>query len=580
MRKFGVHIWVALCGLCGLVPALYAQATVELSAPGHDAYVGEALELRLEIGNYGEANDPELPAIAGASLRQAGSRSESSQMFIVNGRMSSKRSCTFAYELIASAPGELTIPPFAVVVDGKRLETRPLKLNVLPSDANDLLYVEVGTGRKRVYVGQKTPVTMTIWVKPARYVNQLLQPAQMLRQIRPIDFGPFPLTLAGEPSVTARPGGDPQQKYYAFRFASTMVAEQPGPLRFDNIEIGIEYPTSAGIRNIRARATPDATEILPVPTAGRPADYAGAVGLFDIKTSATPNKVRVGDPVELTIDILGDGPLESLPPPELAANAALTDGFRVPDEKLPGEVVNGRRRFRVVIRPRSDAVQAIPALSYPYFDPDAERFVTARSAALPLTVEPAAEIAAPQLNLPNPSGPHAELQALDGLRDIVTRDHLLLASSAPLPPATIIAACAAPAGLFGLTWIVLAVGRTQHADPARRRRQQALRIARRRLGQARGHAGAAQARTISAALAEYLADRYDQPAGRLTGAAGSEFLRQRGTPPELVARWAALIQRCDETVFAGSAAGAAATDTDALDAQALACLEALEREHA
>ncbi len=157
--------------------------------------------------------------------------------------------------------------------------------------------------------------------------------------------------------------------------------------------------------------------MLPVPQDHRPANFSGAVGLFDIEAHANPTEVRVGDPINLTIDIFGSGPLDTLPPPLLASDPALTRDFRVPTEPLAGETRSGTRHFEVVIRATNDRITEIPAIEYPYFDPDAERFVIARSDPITLEVEPAAELALPeptQLTAPGIAD-GTELQKLDGL---------------------------------------------------------------------------------------------------------------------------------------------------------------------
>jgi hypothetical protein len=470
------------------------------------------------------------------------------------------------------------------------LTTQAVKLTVHPSDADQLLAVEVSAGRSRLYVGQRVQLTMTIWVKPARYGNQLLDAPQMLRQVSPIEFGPFPLQVS-RVTRRPRPGSDPAELWYAYEFVTSFVAERPGPLTFDNLEVGLAYPGRAGIRHLRARPTVSPAEVLPVPMEGRPPDYNGAVGLFDIEVGANPTEVRVGDPIDLTIDIFGDGPLETLPPPLLSANARLTDGFRLPGEQLAGEVQDGRRRFKLTIRARRDDVTEIPAIEYPYFDPDAERFVVARSDPVPLTVTPAAEIAPPPPTSPRgPSaGPSATaLQALDGLRDIETAERMLLADLRPITPRLVGSVALAPPAVFLLAWTGLTWVQRRTADPARRRRQTALRTARKRIARARGLPPRDTARELTAALTGYLADRLNEPPARFTGSAALDLMRAREVPDDLIEQWALLVQGCEEASWGTGlrpvncqAGGLTSNGTPAsgelLRTQAVTCLTALER---
>jgi hypothetical protein len=579
--------WLPGLLLAACTPVSYAQAAVELKVASRDLFVREAAQVQIEVRNFQTCEPPTLPDIPNAVLRQLGQASDMSQSLIVAGHMTQSNSRTYAYELTPQAVGELVIPPIPVKVDGQVLMTRAVKLTVRAGDADQLFVVDVTAGRRRLYVGQRVPLTMTIWVKPARYGNQLLNADQMLRCIQPVQFGPFP--LPARPSVTrrARPGGDSADLYYAFEFTTSFTAESPGPLSFD-IEAGIEYPTRTGSRNLRAHATVEPTEVLPVPMEGRPPSFAGAVGLLAIDVAASPTSVRVGDPIEMTIDIYGDGPIETLPPPLLNANAALNEGFRLPGEQLAGEMQDARRRFKLTIRAKRDDVTEIPSIEYPYFDPDAERFVIARSKPIPLTVAPAAEVSAPEMASPRGPQPGADastLQALDGLRDIETSETALLASSTPVTPGLVASIMFIPPAAFLLAWAGLTYAQSRTADPARRRRQAALRTAKRRIAQARtallrarsasdGPASRALATEVAATLAAYLADRFNEPPARFTGLAAVDFLRSRGVRDDLVNEWSNVIQHCEEASFAGGAQA----DGETLARQALSCLAALERQ--
>jgi hypothetical protein len=572
--------FAGVIGLCVLLwasstPGLCAQGSVELKLAGRELYVGEAAELVIQVSVFQDCEPPEAPEIPGATLRINQEASESTFTSIVNGRMTASHSRTYRGELTPLVPGELTIPPIAVRVDGAVQHTQPVKVVVKPSDADQFLAVEISVGgRSRIYVGQRVPLTMTIWLKPARYGNQLLDAGDMLRQIRAIDLGPFNPQVS-KVTRRVRPGTNPAEQFYAYEFTADYAAERPGQLAFDNVVVGVAYPAARGTRNLRARPNMQSVEVLPVPMAGRPANFAGAVGLFDIKISAEPTNVRVGDPIELTIEIFGEGPVETLPPPLLADNERLAEGFRLPTESLAGETKDARRRFKVTIRAKRDDVKEIPPIEYPYFDPNAERFVVAHSAAIPLSVAASAEVAGPDVTMSQRvgAGDSANLQALDGLRDIETSESVLLASATAITPGLVSGVIGIPVAAFLLTWGAVTYVQARTADPARRRRQTALRTAQKQIARARSLPPGEMAGVITAALAGYLADRTGEPAARFTGTAAEEYLRARAVPPETVAQWAALVGRCEELAYAG---GAHAGE-DALCEQTVVCLKALER---
>ena len=581
--------WLTFLLLAAWPPLLCAQAAVELRLGTRELFIGEAVSLQIQVTNFRTCEPPEIPELPGAVIRDAGGTQESSQMAVVNGHVSQSITRTYPYELTPSALEELVIPPIAVQVDGQVLRTKEVRLTVRPSDANQLFAVDISAARSRVYVGQRVRLTMTVWVKPARYGSQVLSAGQIIRLIRPIDLGPFPGQVSNDPQrLRPRPGGDPSDLFYPFEFAADFVPERPGPLAFENIEVGIDYPGRGGTRSLRAHPVVAPTEILPVPMQGRPPDFNGAVGLYAIETAANPTDVRVGDPIELTIDVFGEGPIETLPPPLLSASARLNEDFRLPGEQLAGELQGGRRRFKLTIRAKRDGVSEIPSIAYPYFDPDAERFIVARSKPIALSVAPAAEVAPLDLSGARPAQPTASsspLQALDGLRDIETSETVLLASAAPVTPNLVTTVLLAPPALFLLACGGLAYAQRRTADPARRRRQLALCTARHRIAEARATALRTRSGSdgpdtrvlaggVSAALASYLADRLNEPPGRCTGSTVIDFLRSRSIRPDLVDQWATVVRRCEEASFGGGTQA----DGAALCGQALDCLRALERQ--
>jgi len=570
--------WLASLALLSAAAGAAGAPSVALKLESSTAYANEAFTVTLEISDFRTADEPQWPEIPGCSVRLLGSPAEFSQFTLIGGRRSESHSRTYQYELIPTVVGELVIPSIAVQVDGRTLRTNPTRVRVLASDAERLLSAEIVLGRSRVYVGQRVTATLTVWVRPPVWGTQRVDPTSVLQSLSVTSLGPFPRQISNAANVGRMREVDGQRElYYAFDFVTQIVPEKPGRLEFDEIEFGLVYPTGSGKRHLRARPTVAPVEILPVPTEGRPAAFNGAVGLYDIKTSASPTSVRVGDPIQLTIEVFGDGPVESLPPPLLSANQRLVDDFRLPDETLAGEMRDGRRRFTLTIRARHEKVTEIPSIEYPYFDPDAERFVIARSAPIPLVVTPAAEIAAPEV----PRGPAGSgtgsantLEALDGLRDIETREALLLAETSPLASGVVTGFLTVPPAIFFATWAGRALLWRYAADPARRRRQRALSTARRRIAQGRRRPPREWAAEIAAALTGYLADRQNEPAARFGGRAGVDFLRARGVRPELVAEWSRIVERCEEISFAG----APQADLDQLAAQALRCLAALGRE--
>ncbi|NND99569.1 MAG: tetratricopeptide repeat protein, partial [Pirellulaceae bacterium] len=143
------------------------------------------------------------------------------------------------------------------------------------------------------------------------------------------------------------------------------------------------------VRPVVAQTAVEPIRVRPIPKKGRPVDYRGAVGRYQIATEAKPTKVAAGDPITLHIGIAGTGPMNRIQAPPIARLPSLTSKFKVPDEPLAGFVDGPQKVFTTTIRAKEPGIDEIPAIPFSFFDPDAEKFVTVHSEPIAIEVEQA-----------------------------------------------------------------------------------------------------------------------------------------------------------------------------------------------
>jgi hypothetical protein len=153
-----------------------------------------------------------------------------------------------------------------------------------------------------------------------------------------------------------------------------LAAEQPGELLIPAPQLRFAYATRFAEDFVNGRQPVDRHEavvegsklvlrIVPLPAAGRPAEFTGAVGRFTLQAEAAPRAVDVGKPLELTLRIEGEGNLELCAPPSL-------DGL--PGWHVYGKIDDRQARRRTIVYEMAAvdaAVRAVPALRWSYFDP-------------------------------------------------------------------------------------------------------------------------------------------------------------------------------------------------------------------
>ena len=132
-------------------------------------------------------------------------------------------------------------------------------------------------------------------------------------------------------------------------------------------------------------------KVVALPDTERPAGFTGAIGsrlLLDRRVS--PGVARVGEGVMVELALSGEGNTALWPAPELE----WAPGARAYSDKVEERVgvtegkVGGTKTFRYLVVPDSAGALRLPAVSYPYFDLAASRYLSAELPATAIPVSP------------------------------------------------------------------------------------------------------------------------------------------------------------------------------------------------
>ncbi len=443
-KKIAVPLAFLFSGLIA-APLLAQSVSARLSA--REAFVGMPIVLQIQIANATDYELPEVGEIDGCDVRSAGAPSQSTQITIFNGRRSQSRSVTIQYLITPRREGTYEVPSLKVVVDGREQMTRPLRFVATKSETGDLLFVEIEGSKNKVYVGESLDLTLRIWVKPFRDRERqiTLSEGQMWQCVsRQTAWGSFSEALVKMAENNQRPAGREvlredgegiERGYYLYEISGTVYPKRPGEIDASDVQVIFNYPTALGrsrdpfesmfggrsigrssllqqmmnddffsssigrsltvsaSRPVVGEAQVGSTEVVPIPTEGRPADYRGAVGRYQIVTNAEKTTVNAGDPLTFQIGIVGDGPMELVQAPPLSELGSLTGDFKVSGQPLAGFVRDETKVFSTKIRPRREGVTEIPPIPFSFFDPDAEAFETVYSRPIPIEVGAAETLA-------------------------------------------------------------------------------------------------------------------------------------------------------------------------------------------
>ena len=409
-RSAWIPLLFVVFGLAG--PAAASEVSVHASVHPQRATLGEALTLSIEVKGAQNTPAPSLN-IDGFESRYLG---PSTQMSISNGQVAA--SVQHRYTLVPIKPGQFTLGPFAVEHQGRQYHTDPLTVTIAaaqppPSPSgrpsapaqqrpqaasgHNTLSLELSVPRQEVYLHERVPVTVKLYIGAARVsdvqypqfskdgfsVEPFSEPTQR-RQTRGgqtftvlhFDTEVIPLrsgSLALGPAslqlnvLTRRRGGSPFSdpffdRFFQSDFFSTFSSERRQlTLRSDSLTLSVQ----------------------PLPEAGRPDNFSGAVGSFELAVQATPQDLSVGDPIAVQMRINGTGYLADAAAPTFVQ----VDGFRV-YEPLAGKTQGSTKSFEQVLIPQDQTLDAVPAAQFSYFDPQARRYRTLESQPIALVVRP------------------------------------------------------------------------------------------------------------------------------------------------------------------------------------------------
>ncbi len=564
-------------------PQANEEATVEIEYPEKLQWAGVPISVDIVVRNASTVEPPVAPEIPGVTMTVRAGQ-ESSMTTIINGRMSRNVSRTWHVQFTTDQVGTLELPKIRIVVDGHTYESRTHRVEVQKSDAGDLLSLEVTGTPDRPWIGQQVQATLLIRVKAFRTGRQVWDAESMWRGIDPqgSDWGIFKPAVEElyqrrrflTPPRTEKNGAG--EEVYVYELTRTVTPERTGPLQVGDVRVRMAYPlTRFAERPLVATLSKVEVDVQPLPAEGRPAGFNGAVGDFDIETSAKPTTVAAGDPVTLTITLIDRSrpgtDLTRLPAPPVAELPEVSRLFRVPADALAG-TVNGRvKTFTQSLRPIGEHVTEIPSIAFTFFDPSEERYRTVQSRPIPLTVTPAerASTAAllPGAGQPAPRSAATLTEVEGGLLASDAVSTAMLASESMAPAWTLATAAAAPPLLAGLLVLWTRHRQRSRGDERRLRASRARRRALAALAASRGPA------EVGAAIVAYLSDRSGRPAASLARRECTALLREADAPSALVERLDSLLAECERGAFASGAAG----PVDDLARRARQEIDALER---
>ena len=525
--------------------------------------LGEAIQFTLTFTGTRRVPQPDFE-LEGFKVNYLG---PSTQISIVNGRTSS--SISHVFSLLPTKVGKLTIGPLSLHYDGKNYNIQPITVEVVQereggqgegdSQLSDRIFITMSVEDKEVYVNQEILLTIRLYVRDltirdVQYptfsadkflVRDYLEPTQGQEVLdgvlfEMIEFKTFLLPVgAGE--LTLGPA----------KLGSNLVVQSRSRSR-SSFFGGTKRP-------ITVKSEPITLTVRSLPSQGRPVDFAGAVGDYDLGVSANPIEVKAGEPITLIAKIRGRGNFDTLSAPVLPdlGNFKIYEPQVKTETVLSPEGTVGLKTYEQVIIPKDEFVDEIPLVSFSFFDPSSARYKIITRGPIGIKVHKLPEEEKIQI-----VGLPAQINSLE--EEILGSDIVYIKDS--------LANAGRGAGYlyksisfwgFGLLPLVALVAASLYRrkkdllleDLGYARLQRAPKKARRGMAEARKLVEEGKQEefynSASKTVREYLGDRLNIPPGGITHQVVDE-LREKGVSKDLLETLSSFFGSCDNARFAPS----------------------------
>ena len=330
--KFIKNIYILLFILSTSI--ISAQVKFEAKVSKQKLGVNERLRIDFEMNQDGDNFNP--PGFSGFTV--VGGPNQSVSNSWINGKRSFKK--TYTYFLAPKKRGSFEISQATINIDDEIYKTTPIKIQVtaavdIPKDPNDPNYLAsenihlvAEISKANPYLNEAITVVYKLYVSPKIAVdnwNEIDTP-------RYNDFWSQNINTQGQKVQNGTYNGE-DYRYLVLR-KTVLYPQKTGRLNIEplTLDLSMRVPTnrrdifgsllmtrisktvSAGNKTINVKALPEV---------GKPVDFTGAVGNFNLDVSSSKTQLDATESFQLKVNVKGNGNLKLFKLPKISLPSSL-----------------------------------------------------------------------------------------------------------------------------------------------------------------------------------------------------------------------------------------------------------------
>ena len=542
-----------------------ADVSVSIKLDRKEATLVDSVQMVVSVsGSRSSDLQPMVRGLEAFNVTQGGT---ASRLEIINGKVNA--GVDYTYFIQPKKLGNFEIGPAEVTVEGTTFSSNTATITIIKqAQASGV---------------DRGPLFLNARLSPARaYVEE--QPIYTVKLYRQMKVSDISLDLPETEHLVFKQLGKPLEyqsvldgkTYQVLEVRYALVPSQEGlytigPTRMTMTVYQPRRRTSRGLfddpffsdpffsfstgRSMTLASEAQALTVLPLPEAGRPSDFSGLVGRFDVDSKLEPATIKAGESATLTVVLSGHGNVNRIPDlkgPELSHTKVYADE-PVLEVETDAEGLAGTKTMKWALVPEKQGHYEIPPLSVSFFDMTTHQYRVIKTQPLSLSVLPGAPEtlrALSQGSEEHPSEGPGKRAVKELGRDIlpVHTSAKDLAAGYRIRPGHALSwlVLLVPPFLYGATfWSLKFRNKSDQSIAAIKAKKAAKKLIQ------KCRQGGMSSSELTLSIRDYLNERFDLALGSLTPDEGAEILRSKGVSLETAQRIRSVLQRLEDAVYTG-----------------------------
>jgi hypothetical protein len=311
----------------GITTSLISQETQLAASAPKVVEVGEQFQVQFTVN--GQPSNFLVPEMRDFNLLGGPYTSQSSSMSWVNGKVSQSVTYTYTYAFQATKAGKYLIGPAEVTVGGKKYKSNSFTIEVIgsgnsqPSTQQNQssnqssgqqeeittegeVFLRLLIDKKSVYQGEYLNATVKLYTKLNISSAGRVSPAFNGFFVQELDIPQPRLELENV---------NGQKWYTATLNKFVLIPQKSGVIKLDPLQLEVVVQKEVRSRQrgffddffgpsvqeaqVKLKTLPVTINVKPLPAAGKPESFAGAVGRFSFDAKIDKNKVKTNDAIRV-----------------------------------------------------------------------------------------------------------------------------------------------------------------------------------------------------------------------------------------------------------------------------------------